>query len=147
MCVHAYYCVPLSLCPVSTRFSIVQLFELLSFLIAHTSRTWILVDIRSLGWRRGLSVSFPKANYTVRAWSSNALSNMWENTCCYILCHITIVPCIAMRCYRDCGGHMEQGVRSVFRIDYHPLQVCKCHPCDLDASLAGTTGVHPSELA
>jgi hypothetical protein len=27
--------------------------------------------VRSLGWRRGLEVSFPKANYTVRTWSSN----------------------------------------------------------------------------
>ena len=88
---------------------------------------WHSVDIRSLGWRRGLDVSFPKANYTVRTWSSNKLSNMWENTCCWCLCHVTIIPCIAMRCYRDCGGHKEQGVRSVFRIDYHPLQVC--HSC------------------
>jgi len=79
--------------------------------------------VRSLGWRRGLDVSFPKANYTVRVWSSNCLSNAWENCCCNVLMHITIVPCIVMRCYRDCGGHKETGIRSVFRIDYHALQV------------------------
>eukprot|EP01045_Picozoa_sp_COSAG04_P046636 COSAG04_NODE_17002_length_482_cov_0.942559_2_plen_44_part_01 len=28
-----------------------------------------------------------------------------------------------MRCYRDCGGHQETGVKSVYRIDYHPLQI------------------------
>ena len=48
--------------------------------------------IRSLGWRRGLSVSFPKANHTVRVWSRNKLSAMWENCCCNVLCHITIIP-------------------------------------------------------
>ena len=28
-----------------------------------------------------------------------------------------------MRCYRDCGGHKEKGLRSFFRINYDPLQV------------------------
>ena len=48
---------------------------------------------------------------------------MWENPCCWCLCHLTIIPCSIMRCYRDCGGHKEKGVRSFFRINYHPLQV------------------------
>lgn len=79
--------------------------------------------IRQIGWHRGLDVRFPKANYTTRIWSHNALSAMWEDCCCKLLCHITIIPCIVMRCYRDCGGHKESGVRSVFQIQYHPLQV------------------------
>ena len=59
--------------------------------------------IRSLGWRRGLSVSFPRANYTVRCYEANWLSNLWENPCCFCLCHVTLVPCLAMRIYRgDC---------------------------------------------
>lgn len=92
--------------------------------------------LRSLGWRRGLTISFPKArarrsarmrarmrppavpsrsgaatqdprcghqgggcfgvrgqaNHTVRVYSSNALSDMWENCFCKFLCHVTIVP-------------------------------------------------------
>ena len=43
--------------------------------------------IRSeLGWWRGLEITFPKANYTVRVWQRNWLSKMWENCCCFCLC-------------------------------------------------------------
>lgn len=82
--------------------------------------------IRSLGWRRGLTVSFPKANASTRIWSKNKLSTMWENCFCRCLCHVTIIPCIVMRCYRgDCSsnGSQQQGIRSFFQIQYHPLQV------------------------
>ena len=84
--------------------------------------------IRSLGWRRGLTISFPKANHTVRIYNENCLSNIWENSCCYCLCHVTIVPCIIVRCYRgDCccsgGGSAESDIRSYFQIQYHPAQV------------------------
>ena len=68
--------------------------------------------IRSLGWRRGLTISFPKANYSVRVYHENWLSNLWENTCCSILCHLTILPCIFMRIYRGdcgCGGSRDSG--------------------------------------
>ena len=99
--------------------------------------------IRQLGWRRGLSVNFPKANYTTRVWSSNLLSDMWENCCCNLLCHLTIIPCIVMRCYRDCGGHKESGVRSVFQIQYHPLQVRRSHgPTQLATQLPNSP-THP----
>jgi hypothetical protein len=43
-----------------------------------------------------------------------------------LLCHLTIIPCIVMRCYRgDCSseGSKEEAVRSMFKIQYHPLQV------------------------
>ena len=86
--------------------------------------------IRSLGWRRGLSISFPKANYTVRVYHQNWLSAAWENCCCKLLCHLTIVPCLVMRLYRgDCGrccgqaDHAEEDLRSYFRIQYAPIQV------------------------
>ena len=79
--------------------------------------------IRSLGWRRGLNIYFPRRNYSVRVYKSNCLSTMWENPCCSILCHLTIIPCIVMRCYRDCGGHKKTGIRSYFKINYHALQV------------------------
>ena len=83
--------------------------------------------IRSLGWRRGLTVSFPQANNSVRVYNENMLSEMWENCCCNCLMHVTIVPCILMRLYRgDCPcqtGHAESDIRSYFRINYAPIQV------------------------
>jgi hypothetical protein len=83
--------------------------------------------IRSLGWWRGLTVSFPQANYSLRVYNENTLSEMWENSCCNCLMHVTIVPCILMRLYRgDCPcqtGHAENGIRSYFRINYDPIQV------------------------
>eukprot|EP00939_MAST-03C_sp_MAST-3C-sp1_P001706 g1706.t1 len=69
------------------------------------------------------TLSMKKANFRVRVWQSNCLSDMWENSCCKCLCYVTIIPCIIMRCYRDCGGHKEQGIQSHFRIDYAPIQV------------------------
>ena len=89
----------------------------------NTLRRQVRGYIRALGWRRGLSVSFPQANYSVRVWSKNCLSSMWENSCCWCLCHLTIIPCIIMRCYRDCGGHKESGIQSHFEIQYHPRQI------------------------
>ncbi|EOD33500.1 hypothetical protein EMIHUDRAFT_229635 [Emiliania huxleyi CCMP1516] len=83
--------------------------------------------IRSLGWRRGLTVSFPKANASVRVYHENWLSAMWENCCCRILCHLTLIPCLLMRIYRgDCcchEDHAEEDVRSYFRINYQAIQV------------------------
>ena len=81
--------------------------------------------IRQLGWRRGLTISFPSANTTVRVYSENWLSGLWENCCCNLLCHLTIVPCLVMRIYRgDCccqTDHAEGDIRSFFRIQYAPL--------------------------
>ena len=52
---------------------------------------------------------------------------MWENCCCKVLCHLTILPCLVMRLYRgDCccqEDHAESDIRSYFRINYHPIQV------------------------
>mmetsp|Transcript_33990 Transcript_33990/g.56251 ORF Transcript_33990/g.56251 Transcript_33990/m.56251 type:complete len:490 (-) Transcript_33990:227-1696(-) len=85
--------------------------------------------LRYLGWRRGLTISFPKANYTIRVYQHNWLSQMWENCLCNMLCHLTLVPCILMRVYRgdcNCSGHSEHAesdLRSYFRINYHVLQV------------------------
>jgi len=83
--------------------------------------------IRSLGWRRGLTVSFPKANSSVRVYHENWLSSMWESCFGYLLCHLAILPCIIMRIYRgDCccsADHAEEDIRSFFRINYAPVQV------------------------
>lgn len=72
--------------------------------------------VRSLGWRRGLTVSFPKANASVRVYSENVLSSCWENACCNCICHLTILPCIFMRIYRgDCccsEDHAEVRLRA-----------------------------------
>jgi len=93
----------------------------------NTLHAMVYGYLRSLGWRRGLTISFPKANHSVRVYNENWLSNMWENACINCLCHITIVPCILMRIYRgDCCGqedHAEEDVRSFFRINYAAVQV------------------------
>ena len=52
--------------------------------------------IRALGWWRGLSVTFPRANYRVKIWTSNCLSNCWENCFGKCLCYLSIIGCIIM---------------------------------------------------
>ena len=93
----------------------------------NSLRAMVYGYMRSIGWRRGLTVSFPKANHTVRVYKQNWLSSLWENCCINLLCHLTIVPCIIMRIYRgDCccsADHAEADVRSFFKIQYHPSQV------------------------
>eukprot|EP01047_Picozoa_sp_COSAG01_P045367 COSAG01_NODE_4173_length_5269_cov_7.276015_5_plen_190_part_00 len=79
--------------------------------------------IRSLGWWRGLCVTFPKANHITRVWTHNWLSDMWENCGCRVCCYLTIIPALVMCCYRDCGCHQEKGVRSIFQIQYQHTQV------------------------
>ena len=87
----------------------------------HALHSMVCGYIRSLGWRRGLTVRFPKANRYVRVYNENCLSMMWEDYCINVLCHLTIVPCCVMRCYQN--GHKEEDIRSYFRIDYAPIQV------------------------
>jgi hypothetical protein len=89
----------------------------------ETLRRQVHDYVRSIGWWRGLKVSFPKSNYTVRVYDENWMSTCWENECLFCLAHVTILPCIVMRCHRDCGDHFSDGLRSYFRVDYHPLQV------------------------
>ena len=79
--------------------------------------------IRAMGWWRGLRITFPKANYSVRVYSQNCLSSAWENPCIYCLCHVTILPCIFMRMYRDCNHHASNDLRSHFQIPYAAIQV------------------------
>ena len=84
--------------------------------------------IRYLGWNRRLSVSTSVNNRIVRVYKENACSSLWENMCCFVLMHVTILPCMLFRCYRDCGGHRATGISSIFRMsngvtDYEPLQV------------------------
>ena len=79
--------------------------------------------VRRLGWWRGLRITFPRSNYTVRVLDQNLMSTIWENPCTNCLLHVTIVPCILFRCYRDCGGHAKSRIRSHFRIDYHSVQI------------------------
>ena len=84
--------------------------------------------IRYLGWNRRLNVSTSVKNRIVRVYKENACSSLWENMCCFVLMHVTILPCMFFRCYRDCGGHRATGISSIFRMsngvtDYEPLQV------------------------
>ena len=73
-----------------------------------------------LGWRRGLSVSFPTRNTIVRIFRENSLSAMWESMPCFVLLHCPPCwpLCCAMRAYRDCGGHRRTGVTSAFEIQH-----------------------------
>ena len=75
--------------------------------------------IRALGWWRGLSISFPRANYRVKIWTSNWLSNCWESCLGKCLCYLSIVGCIMMKMYRD----KSDDIVSVYQIQYHPVQV------------------------
>ena len=84
--------------------------------------------IRELGWGRRLDVGVSVNNRIVRVYKENACSSLWENMCCFVLMHVTILPCMFFRCYRDCGGHRATGISSIFRMsngvtDYGPLQV------------------------
>lgn len=88
--------------------------------------------IRALGWCRELSVDFPTANASVRVFNENRLSRLWENSCGFCLLHATLLPCLALRCYRgDCnrclcraaGSSRNAAIKSSFRIPYHPRQV------------------------
>ena len=49
---------------------------------------------------RDVSAQFPKANHTLRVYNENWISNLWENPCCCCLMHVTILPCLLLRCYR-----------------------------------------------
>ena len=66
---------------------------------------FVVVVVHKTRWWRGLTVSFPKSNYTARVYDSNCLSTVWENPCGYCLCHATILPCIFVRIYNGCGSH------------------------------------------
>ncbi|GMI40085.1 hypothetical protein TeGR_g7555 [Tetraparma gracilis] len=77
--------------------------------------------LRSQGWYRGLSVSFPRANHKVRVWKRSCISNFWENPCGKVLCYLSLVGCCVVHCLKC--RHRNTGVISEYRIDYHPLQV------------------------
>lgn len=77
--------------------------------------------IRSLGWWRGLTISFPRANYQARIWSKNGLSAIWENPCGKCLCYVSLIGCCIMNAMS--GSSKQSSIKSFYRIDYHPLQV------------------------
>ena len=84
--------------------------------------------IRGLGWMLQLDVGVKVNNTVVRVYRHNACSALWENMCCFCLMHLTIIPCTVFRIYRDCGGHRNTGISSIFRMrnnqgDYQPMQV------------------------
>ena len=73
------------------------------------------------GWWRGLNVSFPRANYRVKIWTANWLSNIWQNPCGKCLCYLSCIGCCLMNCVAN--AHKQSAIRSFFQINYHPLQV------------------------
>lgn len=87
----------------------------------ETLRVLIYSYIRQLGWYRGLSVHFPRANYKVEVRSRSWRLDCWENCCGKCLCHLLIVPCCVMRCMLR--KHTQRGIHSAFQIQYHPYQI------------------------
>ena len=77
--------------------------------------------VRSLGWWRCLTVSFPRRNYEVRIWKRTCVSSIWEDPCGKCLCYLSIVGCCIMHVLRN--QHSQNHVKAYYRIDYHPLQV------------------------
>ena len=77
--------------------------------------------IRSQGWFRDLTVSFPQANYKVRLWQESCMTNTWDDGCGKCLCYLSVVGCLFMNCMQS--AHETTGVKSYFQIQYDPLQV------------------------
>jgi len=80
-----------------------------------------------LKWHRGLDVSFPKANHTVRIWSENCCSDIYENKC--LCCMLSLVTGGIYCCVAGCikSGHTQKGIRSFWEIECSPKQVF--HEC------------------
>jgi len=77
--------------------------------------------VRSMGWHRGLSVTFPRANYRCKVWKKNCLSSCWESCLGRCLCYASLVGCCVMNYI--VGQHKQSHIKSYFRIEYDPLQV------------------------
>jgi hypothetical protein len=84
-------------------------------------RTMVYGYIRSLGWWRGLTISFPRHNYRVKIWKKTCVSSIWENGCGRCLCYLSLIGCCVMKCILS--KHKQSHIKSYYRIDYHPLQV------------------------
>jgi len=77
--------------------------------------------IRSLGWRRDLSVTKRTRNTSVRIAVNSKLARMYDSRGGRALMIITIIPAIATAVYAH--GHRKRSLRSVFTIQYTPYQV------------------------
>ena len=105
--------------------------------------------IRQLGWWRGLSVTFPRANYRVKIWASNWLSDIWESCLGKCLCYMSIIGCCIMNCIAS--GHKQDAIRSFYQINYHPLQPAEilrntifcCIDLDCISSCVACIRAHP----
>jgi hypothetical protein len=78
--------------------------------------------VRSLGWHRGLNVSFPRANYKVWIRNSNCALECYENPCGKCLCYASCIGCCIMKCINK--RHTQKGISSVYEVRYHPTEVC-----------------------
>merc|ERR1712094_10678 len=77
--------------------------------------------VRSLGWHRGLNVSFPRANYKVWIRNSNCALECYENPCGKCLCYASCIGCCIMKCINK--RHTQKGISSVYEVRYHPTEV------------------------
>jgi len=76
-----------------------------------------------LGWYRGLTVSFPRANHHVRIYQNNVCSRLWEDDCsrCMLGCATVGVYCCVAWCIQS--AHTQSGIASVWEIDCSARQV------------------------
>jgi len=83
-----------------------------------------------LHWHRGLQISFPRMNHSVRVWQQNCCSSIWENCClrCLVGTLTVGVYCCIAYCIQQ--GHKQSGIRSFWRIEYSSGQVFHEHVKD-----------------
>lgn len=77
--------------------------------------------IRALGWHRELSVYTHTRNKSVRVATDSKRARTWDDCCGRTMMIMTIFPAIAFAIYGS--GHRERGMRSIFTLQYGPLQV------------------------
>ena len=77
--------------------------------------------IRSLGWYRGLDISFPRCNHRVKIWKRNCLSTTWESCFGRCMCYMSVVGCLLMHCIKC--GHNQNSIKAYYQIEAHPIQI------------------------
>jgi len=76
---------------------------------------------RQLGWRRQLRVWTETYDKSIRICTESKMASVYDNCCCRCMMYVTIIPALVFCFYGS--GHRERGLRSIFVIQHHPVQV------------------------